>query len=139
MARRVVRLRYLLDTNILVYLAHRRSDAVAGRFARVRAGEVAMSCVTYGELRYGAEKSVRRDEALATLERLAERIKVLALDAAAGAEYGRVRKELEEVGRPLGNNDTWIAAHALAAELVLVTNNQREFARVSRLKLENWV
>jgi tRNA(fMet)-specific endonuclease VapC len=139
MARRAVRLRYLLDTNILVYLANRRSDAVAARFARVRAGEVAMSCITYGELRYGAEKSVKRDEALATFERLAERIKVLPLNAAASAEYGRIRKEVEEVGRPLGNNDTWIAAHALAEKLVLVTNNQREFTRVSGLKLENWV
>jgi tRNA(fMet)-specific endonuclease VapC len=139
MARRAIRLRYLLDTNTLVYLANRRSDAVAARFARLRAGEVAMSCITYGELRYGAEKSVKREEALATLERLAERIRVLPLNAAASAEYGRIRKEAEEVGGPLGNNDTWIAAHALAEELVLVTNNQREFARVSRLKLENWV
>jgi len=139
MARRAVRLRYLLDTDILVYLANRRSDTVAARFARLRTGEVGMSCVTYGELCYGAEKSVRRDEALATLARLAERIKVLPLNAAASAEYGRVRKELEGAGKPLGNNDTWIAAHALAEDLVLVTNNQREFARVSRLKLENWV
>lgn len=139
MARRAARLRYLLDTNILIYFANRRSDAVAARFARLRPGEVAMSCVTYGELRYGAEKSVRRADALATLERLAERIAVLPLDATASAEYGRIRKELEEAGKPLGNNDTWIAAHALAEKLVLVTNNEREFARVSGLKRENWV
>lgn len=139
MARRAVRLRYLLDTNILIYLANRRSDSVVARFARLRPGEVAMSCVTYGELRYGAEKSTRRESALATLERLAERVAVLPLDAAASAEYGRIRKELEQTGRPLGNNDTWIAAHALAAKLVLVTNNEREFARVAGLKLENWV
>lgn len=139
MARRAVRLRYLLDTNILIYLANRRSDSVVARFARLRPGEVAMSCVTYGELRYGAEKSTRRESALATLERLAERIVVLPLDAAASAEYGRIRKELEQAGRPLANNDTWIAAHALAAKLVLVTNNEREFGRVAGLKLENWV
>jgi len=139
MARRAVRLRYLLDTNILIYLAHRRSETVAARFARLRPGEVAMSCVTYGELRYGAEKSAKRDAALATLERLAERIKVVPLDARASAEYGRIRSALEETGRPLGNNDTWIAAHALAEDLALVTNNQREFARVDGLKLENWV
>ena len=139
MARRAVRLRYLLDTNILIYLANRRSESVAERFARLRPGEVAMSCVTYGELRYGAEKSVRRDDAVAVLERLAGRIAVLPLDAAASARYGRIRKDLEETGRPLGNNDTWIAAHALAEKLVLVTNNQREFARVGGLKLENWV
>lgn len=139
MARRTVRLRYLLDTNILIYLANRRSDAVAARFARSRPGEIAMSCVTYGELRYGAEKSARREEVLAILERLAERVAVLPLDAAASAEYGRIRRELEAAGRSLGNNDTWIAAHALAEKLVLVTNNEREFARVPGLKLENWV
>ena len=139
MARRAVRLRYLLDTNILIYLANRRSESVVERFARLRPGEVAMSCVTYGELRYGAEKSARRDDAVAVLERLAGRIAVLPLDAAASAQYGRIRKDLEEAGRPLGNNDTWIAAHALAEKLVLVTNNQQEFARVGGLKLENWV
>ena len=139
MARRVVKLRYLLDTNILIYLANRRSETVAARFARLRPGEIAMSCVTYGELRYGAEKSVKRADALAILERLAERIAVLPLDAAASAEYGRIRKDLEKAGRPLGNNDTWIAAHAIAEELILVTNNEREFARVTGLKLENWV
>jgi tRNA(fMet)-specific endonuclease VapC len=139
MARRAVRLRYLLDTNILIYLANRRSDAVAARFARLRPGEIAMSSVTYGELRYGAEKSARRGEVLGTLGRLAERVAVLALDAKASAEYGRIRKELEQAGKPLGNNDLWIAAHALAEKLVLVTNNEREFARVPGLKLENWV
>lgn len=139
MARRAVRLRYLVDTNILIYLANRRSAAVAARFARLRPGEIAMSCVTYGELRYGAEKSVKRADALEILERLAERIAVLPLDVAASAEYGRIRKDLQKAGRPLGNNDMWIAAHAIAEELILVTNNEREFARVAGLKLENWV
>lgn len=139
MARRAIRLRYLLDTNILIYLANRRSDAVAARFARLRPGEIAMSCVTYGELRYGAEKSARREEVLTTLERLAERVPVLALDAAASRNYGRIRRALEQAGKPLGNNDLWIAAHALAQELVLVTNNEREFGRVPGLKMENWV
>jgi tRNA(fMet)-specific endonuclease VapC len=139
MARRAVRLRYLLDTNILIYLAKRQPDSVAARFARLRPREVAMSCVTYGELRYGAEKSSKREQAIATLERLAERIVVLPLDASASVHYGRIRKALEEAGTPLGNNDTWIAAHALAANLILVTNNEREFARVAGLKRENWV
>jgi len=138
MARGAARLRYLLDTNILVYLAHRRPERVAARFARLRPGEVAMSCITYGELRYGAEKSARREAALATLGRLAERIAVLPLDSAASAQYGRIRKEVEAAGKPLGNNDLWIAAHSLAARLTLVTNNEREFARVAGLKTENW-
>lgn len=139
MARRAVRLRYLLDTNILIYLANRRSEQVAARFARLRPGEVAMSCITYGELRYGAEKSAQREGTLATLERLAERIAVLPIDASASEEYGRIRRTVEAAGTPLGNNDLWIAAHALAAKLILVSNNEREFARVAGLKLENWI
>lgn len=139
MARRAVRLRYLLDTNILIYVVNRRSERAAARFARLRPGEVGMSCITYGELRYGAEKSAQREGTLATLERLAERIAVLPIDASASAEYGRIRRALEAAGTPLGNNDLWIAAHALAAKLTLVSNNEREFARVAGLKLENWV
>jgi len=132
-------IRYLLDTNILVYLANRRSEAVAARFARLHPGEVAMSCITFGELLYGAEKSTRRNEVLRTLERLAERVRVLPLERSVSGEYGRLRASLEAKGIPMGNNDLWIASHALATRLTLVTNNEREFARVPALKLENWV
>lgn len=131
-------LRYLLDSNILIYLANRRSAAVAARFARVRPGDVAMSCITYGELLYGAEKSDRQEAALENLARLAELVRVLPLERSVSAEYGRLRARLEAKGTPLGNNDLWIAAHALATRLVLVTNNEREFRRVPDLKIENW-
>lgn len=138
MPARDARLRFLLDTDIFIYLVHRRSEAVAARFARLRPVEVAISCIAFGELRYGAEKSARRESSIAALERLAERIAVLPLDASVCVEYGRIRAALEAAGRPLGNNDLWIAAHALAANLILVTNNEREFARVPGLKIENW-
>ncbi|MFZ2855774.1 MAG: type II toxin-antitoxin system VapC family toxin [Rhodocyclaceae bacterium] len=129
---------YLLDTNICIYIAKRRPAGVAAKFARMAPGSVGMSMVTYGELRYGAEKSARRDESLAVLVRLAELIPVLAPEAAAGERYGIVRTELERSGKPIGNNDLWIAAHALALGVVLVTNNSREFERVPGLKVENW-
>ena len=139
MRRRAARLRYLLDTDIVIYLMHRRSAAVAAQFARLRPVEVAISCVAFGELRFGAEKSAKREASMVLLKRLLERIAVLPLDTSVSEEYGRIRAVLEAKGTPLGNNDLWIAAHALAANLTLVTNNMREFARVPGLKIENWI
>lgn len=136
---RAGRLRYLLDTDIVIYLVHRRSAAVAARFARLRPSEVAISCIAFGELHYGAEKSVKRDASMAVLEAFSERIAVLPIDESVSTEYGRIRAALEAEGRPLGNNALWIAAHAICANLVLVTNNVREFGRVADLKIENWV
>ena len=132
-------LRYLLDTNICIYVAKQRPPSVAKRFARLAAGSVGMSLVTFGELRYGAEKSDRRKTVLDTLERLAELIPVIEPDLRVGQTYGTLRAQLERAGTPIGNNDLWIAAHALALGVTLVTNNTREFERVSRLKLANWV
>ncbi len=131
-------LRYLLDTNICIYIAKRRPPAVAKHFARLAAGTVGMSLITFGELRYGAEKSARREQTLAALERLVEVIPVIEPDAAVGATYGVLRAQLERTGTPIGNNDLWIAAHALGLGLTLVSNNTREFERVPKLKLENW-
>lgn len=132
-------LRYLLDTNICIYIAKQRPPAVARRFARLAAGTVGMSLITYGELRNGAEKSVRSAEAMATLEQLVELIPVLEPAVAVGESYGTLRAHLERLGTPIGNNDLWIAAHALALGVTLVSNNTREFERVPKLKLQNWV
>jgi tRNA(fMet)-specific endonuclease VapC len=131
-------LRYLLDTNICIYIARQRPPAVAKRFARLAAGAVGMSLITYGELRFGAEKSQRGAEALETLDRLVELIPVLEPGAEVGAAYGHLRAHLERLGMPIGNNDLWIAAHALALGVTLVSNNTREFERVPKLKLQNW-
>ena len=132
-------LRYLLDTNICIYIARQRPPEVAKRFARLAVGSVGMSLITFGELRYGAEKSVRRSDALTALDKLAELIPVLGPDPAVGATYGRLRAHLERLGTPIGNNDLWIAAHALTLGVSLVSNNMREFERVPKLKLKNWV
>ena len=131
-------LRYLLDTNICIYIAKERPPEVARHFARLAAGSVGMSLITYGELRYGAEKSQRQAEAMATIERLVELIPVLEPGVEVGVTYGRLRAQLERAGLPIGNNDLWIAAHALVLGITLVTNNTREFERVPRLKLKNW-
>jgi tRNA(fMet)-specific endonuclease VapC len=134
-----MRLRYLLDTNICIYIAKNRPDAVLKRFQQLSAGEVAMSVITHGELWYGACKSRRREDAQEALCELATMIPVLPISAQVGERYGEIRSELENSGRLIGNNDLWIAAHALALGVALVTNNAREFARVPGLEVENWV
>ncbi|MFM2119392.1 MAG: hypothetical protein RL722_860 [Pseudomonadota bacterium] len=131
--------RYLLDTNICIYIAQQRPPEVRQRFQRLSAGALAMSVVTYGELRFGAEKSQARERALAALDGLVRAIEVLPLPLAAGDHYGEIRAALQRAGQPIGNNDLWIAAHARAEGWVLVTNNEREFLRVPGLTVENWV
>lgn len=130
--------RFLLDTNILVYLQTKRSSAVEQRFLSLAPGEAAMSVITYGELFYGLSKSARADETLGRLRDLARLIPVLSLPDNAAETYGRTRFALESKRQLIGNNDLWIAAHAKCAALVLVTNNEREFRRVSGLRIENW-
>ena len=134
-----MRLRYLLDTNICIYIAKNRPVAVLKRFQQLSIGEVAMSVITHGELCYGACRSLRREEAQKALAELATMIPVLPMSSQVGERYGEIRSQLEKSGRPIGNNDLWIAAHALTLEFTLVTNNAREFARVPGLKVENWI
>jgi len=130
--------RYLLDTNICIYIRQRRPEEVLRRFRKLRPGEAALSVITYGELLYGAAKSAQRTAALERLRELVHLLPALALPESAAESYGAIRAELESKGEMIGNNDLWIAAHALASELTLVTNNEREFRRVRGLKLQNW-
>lgn len=131
--------RYLLDTNICIYIAKHNPPAVRARFEQLSADALAMSVVTLGELQYGAEKSQARANALAVLQQLQSAIQVMPLTPTVGQHYGQIRSALERAGQPIGNNDLWIAAHARAEGLVLVTNNEREFRRVEGLAVENWV
>ena len=131
--------RYMLDTNICIYIIKHQPIDVQKRFERLKAGEAALSAITFGELHFGIAKSLRRDSAIAVLEELTAFLPVLPLPSDASREYGALRAVLEAKGQPIGNNDLWIAAHAKSAGLVLVTNNEREFKRVPGLKLENWV
>jgi tRNA(fMet)-specific endonuclease VapC len=130
--------RYLLDTNICIYIMRRKPERVLARFLRKQPGSAAFSIVTYAELQYGAAKSAARQSSLATIEELISIIPVLQLPTEAAEEYGATRAALERKGTPIGGNDLWIAAHAKAAGLILVTNNEREFKRVAGLKVENW-
>jgi len=130
--------RYLLDTNICIYIRQKRPEEVLRRFRKLRPGEAGLSVITYGELLYGAAKSAERVAALERLHELIQLLPALALPETAAGAYGTIRAELESKGEMIGNNDLWIAAHAVAAELTLVTNNEREFRRVRGLKIQNW-
>ena len=130
--------RYLLDTDICIYIHRQRPPKVLARFQKLTPGEAAISVITWGVLRCGAQKSSRRDTVLGLLDEFAALVPVLALPETAGASYGAIRAALEKRGEPIGNNDLWIAAHARASNLTLVTNDQREFARVPGLTVRNW-
>lgn len=130
--------RYLLDTNICIYIAKHNPPAVRERFSRHTADELAMSVVTLGELRYGAEKSQSRERALAVIAQLEATMQIAPLTEAVGEHYGQIRAVLQQRGEMIGNNDLWLVAHARAEGWILVTNNEREFARVGGLQVENW-
>jgi len=130
--------RFLLDTDIFIYIRQKRPEEVSRRFSKLHPGEAAISVITYGELLYGAAKSVRRADALARLSALIDLLPVLPLQKSVAHTYSEIRVALESNGEMIGNNDLWIAAHALAAGLTLVTNNEREFRRVRGLKVQNW-
>lgn len=134
-----VTVRYLLDTNICIYIAKQRPPEVYQRLAELSVGDVGMSLITFGELRFGAEKSQHQEVALEKLSRLTGYIPVIEPTAQTAKKYGVIRHCLEKSGQPIGNNDLWIAAHALSLNTILVTNNSKEFIRVPDLLVENWV
>ena len=134
-------MRYMLDTNTLVYVlnARPRHQAVIERFKHEKPRDMVVSSVTLAELRFGIEKSALRDTSHLALRRVLEALNVVAFEAHAAERYGVVRAHLEAAGKPIGPLDTLIAAHALCLNLILVTNNTREFSRVQGLRVENWV
>ena len=131
-------LRYLLDTNIVIYVLKRRPIEVLPIF-NANAGHMAISAITMAELLHGAEKSSRVSENLSAVEDFCSRLEVLPYGVKAAQHYGAIRAVLEKLGRPIGVNDLHIAGHARSEGLVLVTNNLSEFERVPALEMENWV
>lgn len=131
-------LRYLLDTNIFIYIRQGRPEEVVRRFSKLRPGEAAVSIISYGELFFGASKRGGRPEDLDRLRALMGLLPCLTIPESAAEIYGTIRADLESRGQVISNNDLWIAAHALASGLTLVTNNEKEFRRVRGLKVQNW-
>lgn len=128
---------YMLDTNICIYIINARPPAVLARFRKEHLGSIGISSVTAAELAFGVAKSgsARNHEAL---EMFMATLEIMPFDASTIWHYGELRAELERRGQPIGALDTMIAAHALAANTILVTNNTREFVRVPALRLQNW-
>src|SRR5690606_3911395 len=131
-------LRYLLDTNIVIYVLKRRPVEVLSTF-NANASRMAISSITLAELLHGAMKSSRVSDNLAAVEDFCSRLEVLPYGAKAAQHYGAIRAALEKQGQTIGVNDLHIAGHARSEGLVLVTNNMSEFTRVPALEVENWV
>ncbi len=131
-------MRYLLDTNICIYLIKQQSTRVMDRFRSYSVGEIGISSITVSELWYGVEKSKRRATNAQALEQFLLPLMIAPFDDRAAEAYGEIRAALEREGQHIGAMDLLIAAHAVSLGLVLVTNNAREFSRVPDLIVENW-
>lgn len=131
-------LRYLLDTNFVIYVFKQRPVEMLATFNQ-NAGRMAISAITLAELVHGAEKSQRVNDNLSAIEDFTSRLEVLPYTAKAAYSYGQIRASLEKSGQSIGINGLHIAAHARSEDLILVTNKVGEFARVPGLQVENWV
>lgn len=129
---------WMLDTDTCSYLLRERPQQVLARLDAVARDEVALSTVVSAELRYGAAR-VNSRKLAATIERWLALFVILPWDDDAAQTYARIRAAVEAKGRPIGNLDLLIAAHALSRKATLVTNNTRHFSQVQGLKIENWV
>lgn len=132
-------MRYLLDTDICIYIIKKRPASVFERFKTIAIGDVGISSITYSELSFGVNKSQQVERNLAALQSFVSPLEIAPYDDAAGSYYGKVRHELESGGTPIGPLDTLIAAHALSLGAILVTNNAKEFRRVSGLNVDVWI
>lgn len=130
--------RFLLDTNIVSDLVRNPQGRTAAKIAELGENAVATSIIVAAELRYGAAKK-GSERLTSQLESILTALEIIPWEAPADAAYGAVRVALEAAGTPIGANDLLIAAQTLALEMVLVTNNEREFGRVNGLTIENWL
>jgi len=130
---------YLLDTNICVYFLNRRYENLTRRFSAVSPEQIAVCSVVRAELFYGALKSGNPSKNLNTLYEFLSRFHSFPFDDRAAAMYGQIRSALEKAGTPIGPNDLFIAAIAIANDLTLITHNKKEFDRVEGLKSEDWI
>lgn len=132
-------MKLMLDTNICIAIIKQKPPAVLQQFEAYKIGDIGISSVTLAELRYGVAKSQQREANQAALDAFVLPLEIADFDEAATLYYGSLRARLEKQGTPIGPLDTMIAAHALSLDVTLVTNNTKEFARVDRLKLADWL
>ncbi|UCG25559.1 MAG: type II toxin-antitoxin system VapC family toxin [Chloroflexota bacterium] len=132
-------MKYLLDTNICIYLIKRKPASVLARFDEHAIGDIGISTISLAELSYGVQKSRFRDQNQDALLQFLAPLVIAEFDTEAAFAYGRIRAELETQGKPIGSLDTLIAGHALTLGVTIITNNEQEFSRVNGLNIENWV
>jgi tRNA(fMet)-specific endonuclease VapC len=130
--------RYMLDTDTCSYIMKRSSDVLLKRLRKVPVSDVCISVITKSELLFGVEVSPRRQQDEAALSAFLGYVEVLDFPDKASLFYAKIRADLKALGRMIGANDLFIAAHARSLGLMLVTNNTREFRRVRGLAVENW-
>ena len=131
-------LKYMLDTNIAIYVIKRKPFDLLAIFNR-HAGQMCMSSITLAELLHGVQKSQQPERNLEQVEDFVSRLQTLDYGLKAANHYGEIRAKLERKGKPIGVNDLHIGAHARSEGLTLVTNNQREFERIEGLRVDNWL
>jgi tRNA(fMet)-specific endonuclease VapC len=129
--------KYMLDTNMCIYLMKNQPEEVARQFAQCYVGDVVMSSITYAELEYGVYAAADTEHERRTLASLVEDIQVVPFDAAAGVAYGQIRLATKDIKKDA--LDKLIAAHALSLNVILVTNNEKDFARYPGVAIENWL
>lgn len=130
--------RYLLDTNILSDLVRNPQGLIAQKISSVGERSICTSIIVVSELRFGAKK-LGSKQLTTQLNTILSAIDILPLEEPADHRYGELRAHLEKQGTPIGPNDMLIAAHALMLDCIVVTANEREFSRVPKLKVENWL
>lgn len=131
-------MRYLLDTNICIYLIKRQHPEILAKLLKVGFDNIGISSITIAELEYGIANSTRPMESQTALLEFILPFGILDFTYTAASFYGRIRKELKDKGRPIGDMDMLIASIAMANDLIVVTNNEKEFKRISGLRIENW-
>jgi tRNA(fMet)-specific endonuclease VapC len=131
-------MKYMLDTNICIYIIKKHPENVLKKFKGFGIGDITLSSITLAELMYGVHKSHHQHKNKMALEEFISPLEIMPFDDEVADYYGKIRTYLEKEGTPIGSLDTMIAAHAQCLNLILVTNNKKEFSRVPHLKIEDW-
>ncbi|MEK6776934.1 MAG: type II toxin-antitoxin system VapC family toxin [bacterium] len=131
-------MKYMLDTNICIYLIKQKPSQVLKHFKTHTVGDIGISSITLAELRYGVSKSQHVEKNRQALDEFILPLEVADFDEKAAAEYGSIRAVLEKAGKPIGAMDMLIGAHALSLGATLVTNNKKEFKQIKSLKIDDW-
>lgn len=131
-------MKYLLDTNICIYIIKKKPEKVIKKFREHKVGDIAISSITIAELNYGIAKSSKLNENTIALKEFLQPLEIIDFSQEDTEAYGKIQSGLENKGTPIGAMDLLIASQALSRNLILVTNNENEFKRIKEIRIENW-